>query len=135
MKKLNWSVAFIQFTQSNRSTPFAWGSNDCVMFAADAVKLMTDVDPASASRGKYKTETGAKRHLASKYGDLYSAWDSQLVRHETIHFVQNGDVVLFDGALGLTSGIYWNGGVFAPTLEGVRFMDEMHNSLLAAWRV
>jgi len=135
MKKLNWTVAFIQFTQAQRSTTFAWGSNDCVMFAADAVALMTDVDPAKASRGKYKTESGAKKHLVAKYGDLYKAWDSQLERLENIHFVQNGDVVVFDGALGLTSGIYWNGGVFAPTMEGVRFMDETHNKLLAAWRV
>lgn len=135
MKKLNWTIAFVQLTQSLKLTPFAWGSNDCVMFAADAVNVMSGVDPAKASRGKYKTEQGAKKHLASKYGDLYKAWDSQLERLENINFVQNGDVVLFDGELGLTSGIYWNGGVFAPTMEGVRFMDEMHKSVLAAWRV
>lgn len=135
MKKLNWAVAFIQFTQSQKLTPFAWGSNDCVMFAADAVLLMTDVDPAKASRGKYKTETGAKKHLKAAYGSLEEAWDGKLERLDNINFVQNGDVVLFDGELGKTSGIYWNGGVFAPTMEGVRFIDEAHTHLTAAWRV
>lgn len=135
MKKLNWTVAFIQLTQTRKNTPFQWGTNDCVMFAADAVQLMTDIDPAEASRGKYKTESGAKRHLKAVYGDLEKAWDGKLERLDNINFVQNGDVVLFDGELGTTSGIYWNGGVYAPTMDGVRFKDEAHKSLIAAWRV
>ena len=56
-------------------------------------------------------------------------------RLENINFVQNGDVVLFEGAMGTTSGIYWNGGLFAPTMEGVRFVDEQHSNITAAWRV
>lgn len=135
MKKLNWQNDFLQLVQERSDKPFEWGVNDCVMFAADAVTTMGVEDPAKASRGKYKTEAGAKKHLVAVYGDLYAAWDSKLERLESIHFSQNGDVVLFDGALGLTSGIYWNGGVFAPTPEGVRFIDEQHHSLLAAWRV
>lgn len=135
MKKLNWQTDFLKLVQDRSDTPFEWGVNDCVMFAADAVTTMGADDPAKASRGKYKTETGAKKHLASQYGDLYAAWDSKLERLENIHFVQNGDVILFDGALGLTSAIYWNGGVFAPTNDGVRFLDEQHSKILAAWRV
>lgn len=135
MKKLNWQNDFLQLVQDRHDTAFEWGATDCVLFAADAVLAMTDVDPAKASRGKYKTETGAKKHLASQYGDLYKAWDGKLERLEHVNFVQNGDVVVFDGALGITSGIYWNGGVYAPTLEGVRYADEHHSKVLAAWRV
>lgn len=135
MKKLNWQNDFLQLVQDRSDLPFEWGKNDCVMFAADAVTTMGVEDPAKASRGKYKTETGAKKHLSTQYGDLYAAWDSKLNRLENIHFSQNGDVVLFDGPLGLTSGIYWNGGVFAPTVDGVRFLDEYHSKILAAWRV
>lgn len=135
MKKLNWTIDFIELTSEKKFSPFKWGELDCVLFAADSVLLMTGVDPAKDSRGKYKTEVGAKKHLSSKYGDLFKAWDSKLERLQNINFVQNGDVVLFEGPMGTTSGIYWNGGVFAPTLEGVRFIDEAHNKLLAAWRV
>lgn len=135
MKKLNWQVEFLDFVKSQKDVPFEWGVNDCVMFAASAVTTMGIVDPVANSRGKYKTETGAKKHLLSKFPDLYAAWDSAFERLENNNYVQNGDVVLFEGVLGLTSGIYWNGGVFAPTADGVRFLDEHHSKILASWRV
>lgn len=134
MKKFNWQKDFLALVEEKRSSPFEWGVNDCVLFAADCVVIMGNEDPAEASRGKYSTELGAKRHLKSVYGDLEQAWDSKLTRID-INLVQRGDVVLFEGELGSTSGIYWNGGVFAPTLEGVLFLDEMHKNLTAAWRV
>lgn len=135
MKKLNWQVDFLQLVKARANAPFVWGENDCVLFAADSVVTMGQPDPAKASRGKYKTETGAKRHLKAVYGSLEDAWDSKLQRLSTIHLVQNGDVVVFEGELGLTSAIYWNGGVFVPTLEGVKFIDQQHSRLIAAWRV
>ena len=135
MKKMNWAFEFIELVKQRRTDPFEWGRNDCVMFAADCVVIQGNADPAEASRGKYKTEQGAKRHLAAVYGGIEQAWDSKLERLENINFVQNGDVVLFDGPLGVTSGVYWNGGLFAPTMEGVRFLDEHHSAITAAWRV
>lgn len=135
MKKLNWQQDFLELVKARANNPFEWGKVDCVLFAAEAITTMGHDDPAAASRGKYKTEAGAKRHLVSKYKDLYAAWDAVLERLENINYVQNGDVVLFEGALGLTNGIYWNGGIFAPSLDGVRYLDEHHSKILAAWRV
>lgn len=135
MKKLNWHQDLLKLVEDRKNTPFNWGVQDCVLFAADAVVAMGNSDPASASRGKYKTKQGAKKHLVSKYGDLYKAWDGKLERLENINFVQNGDIVLYDSELGLTSGVYWHGGIFAPTVDGVRYLDEMHHNVLAAWRV
>ena len=135
MKKLNWVLDLLALIEERKSAPFIWGQNDCVLFAADCIVVMGNVDPAAASRGKYKTEQGAKRHLASVYGDLYKAWDSKLERLDNINFVQNGDVAVYDSELGLTSGIYWNGGVFAPSETGVILLTEMHHKILAAWRV
>lgn len=135
MKKLNWQTDFLQLVSDRKNEPFTWGANDCVLFAADSVVTMGNDDPAKASRGKYSTEQGAKKHLASAYGTLEAAWDGKLERLDNVNFVQNGDVVLFEGVMGITSGIYWNGGVYAPTLEGVRYADEHHSKVLAAWRV
>ena len=135
MKKLNWAIDFLDFVESRHDTPFTWGTNDCAIFAADATMTMGVPDPVPNSRGKYSTEAGAKRHLKSQYGDLYAVWDRVFERLENVNYAQNGDVVLFDGDLGLTCGIYWNGGVFAPAMEGIRLVGEQHSKLLAAWRV
>lgn len=135
MKKLNWVADFMALVESRKNTPFIWGENDCALFAADAAVLMGNPDPANSSRGKYKTEQGAKRHLVSEYGSIEGAWDRSFERLENINFVQNGDLVTFNSELGLTSGIYWNGGIFAPSQTGVVLMTEMHHNILDAWRI
>lgn len=135
MKKLNWQIDFLKLVADRKNTQFEWGVNDCVMFAADSVVIMSNTDPVPLSRGSYDSERSAKKHLIQTYGNLEELWDKALERIENINFVQNGDVVLFNGELGATSGIYWNGGVFATALEGVRFFDELHSKLTAAWRV
>lgn len=135
MKKMNWISDFLELIEAKRTEAFVWGVNDCVLFAADCVMVMGNPDPAEVSRGKYSTEIGAKKHLKSVYGDIYKAWDGKLERLDNINFVQNGDVVVYESELGLTSGIYWHGGVFAPSETGVVLVTEKHNQLLAAWRV
>lgn len=135
MKKMNWWTDVLKLVEERREEPFQWGGNDCVLFAADCVELMGNEDPAKDSRGKYKTETGAKRHLSSVYGDLYQAWDSKLERLENPNFVQRGDVIVFETELGPTSGIFWVGGAFAPTPEGVRLVPLRYSDILSAWRV
>lgn len=43
--------------------PFAWGSNDCLLFAADAVEACTGLDLAAKWRGQYADAVGAARML------------------------------------------------------------------------
>lgn len=115
--------------------PFEWGTNDCGLYIADAVKAMTGEDIAHDFRGKYKTETGAKRQLAKLYGGgLDKVMDAKLERIE-VPFVQRGDVVLFAGDLGPTLGIYFNGGVFSSGPDGSVFLDASFDKILMAWRV
>lgn len=135
MKKMNWFVDVLAYVEQCKTKPFQWGVLDCVLFAADCVVLQGNEDPALQSRGKYSTEVGAKRHLKAVYGDMFKAWDSKLTRIENVNYVQNGDVVVFPTELGDTSGIYWNGGIFAPTMDGVQYFDEQHQHIVAAWSV
>lgn len=134
MKKHNWHVDFCKYIEDNKNTEFKWGEFDCALFAANCVMLMTGEDPGSAIRGKYTDEVSAKKVLLKEYGTLEQAWDSQLQRIETC-MVQRGDVVVFNGDNGLTSGIYWNGGAYAPSEHGVAYVRDIHYSLIAAWRV
>lgn len=41
--------------------PFAWGTHDCCLWAADAVLTQTGVDHAAAYRGTYGDALGAAR--------------------------------------------------------------------------
>lgn len=43
--------------------PFAWGSADCLCFAADAVHAMTGRDSLGAQRNRYTTRLGAAERL------------------------------------------------------------------------
>lgn len=46
MKRLpNWPSLLAVYVESRRHLPFAWGSNDCVTFAAGAVEVMTGWRP------------------------------------------------------------------------------------------
>ena len=53
---------------SKVSTPFAYGENDCCMFACGAVLAMTGVDIAADFRGKYSDGPGAVRAIATVTG-------------------------------------------------------------------
>lgn len=56
----NWPSLLDAFIESRRNEPFRWGVNDCGLFAADAVRAITGIDPAAAIRG-YRTAFGAAR--------------------------------------------------------------------------
>jgi hypothetical protein len=59
-KKEHWLTrAFNQFLLDSANTPFAWGSNDCCLFSANAILAVTGVDIADDFRGKYTDEASA----------------------------------------------------------------------------
>lgn len=95
----NWPRLLSDFIESRRHLPFAWGTNDCCLFASDAVLAITGHDPAEGIRGTYITALGAARLLEERGGvDGIAAaqcaaagWDSCDVR-----FAKRGDVVACD---------------------------------------
>jgi len=64
----DWASRLLALITERRSTPFAWGQHDCALFACDAVKVMTGVDPARGLRGKYRSAMGAARALKGHAG-------------------------------------------------------------------
>ncbi len=62
MKRVNdWPTQLANFLLEKRKQPFEWGSNDCCLFAADAIIAMGGKDVAEDVRGRYKTAIGARR--------------------------------------------------------------------------
>lgn len=50
-----------EFLWAKGRAPFAWGENDCMLFAAQAMRILTGIDVAGLFEGKYKTVRGALR--------------------------------------------------------------------------
>ena len=68
-RQLHWATrAYHQFLLARAQMPFAWGENDCALFAADGILAMTGVDIAADFRGKYSDEAGALEAIKTVAG-------------------------------------------------------------------
>ena len=100
-------------------TPFAWGANDCALFAADGIKAITGVDIASDFRGKYTNEASALALIKTVCGGttvadaaVYCAekhglreWVSKKGVAQPL-FARRGDLVVFTAPTGsLVAGL------------------------------
>lgn len=132
MKLSNAHVRLALFTEGRRLTPYAWGTNDCVTFAADAVWAITGVDPIADIRGTWASEEEALSVLESK-GGLVAACDALFERIDK-NYAQHGDLCMVRDAnrqpsLAVCIGAY----AAAPGMEEM-LMTSMAEVRLA-WRV
>lgn len=106
------------FIESRRHMPFAWGTNDCAIFAADGWLAMTDVDLAASLRG-YTTEREALVRIQEAGG--MRGFTSALIEKKP-GFSSRGDVTLAElegrETFGLDAG---NGHWCAPGAESLLF--------------
>ncbi|MFZ0662535.1 MAG: hypothetical protein WAM66_07585 [Acidobacteriaceae bacterium] len=109
----HWAAReFHQFLLARAATPFAWGANDCCLFAADAIESFTGVDLAEDFRGKYHDEASAMALIRQLAGTatvegavLYCAQTHDLAEWSAPLFAQRGDLVLVEDAGRLVSGV------------------------------
>ncbi len=86
------------FIAQTYSEPFSWGTNDCALWCASAVRHMSGFDPAADLRGAYQTRFGAMR-LQSQNGGLVRLVSSRMkgfspIKSEGVALVRIGrDVV------------------------------------------
>ena len=126
MRTHDWPERLQAFFQSRRSMPFSWGSNDCALFAADAVLAQTGEDPAADHRG-YADERTAIKKIQSA-GGLRELVVNAGLRVERVGFAQRGwvSLALMEGreTLGVVVG---NGMWAAPGANGMeqRPMSEV----------
>ena len=59
----HWPSLLHSYLESRRTTPFAYGTHDCCLFAAGAVAAMTGIDPAASFRNHYHSAFGATRRM------------------------------------------------------------------------
>lgn len=124
----DWEDRLSTYLDRVAEEPFAWGSHDCALHAASAIKAMTGVDPGSAFRGQYDTRTGSAAALR-EHGDgtLLKTVTAWLGAPKHASQAKRGDIVMRDrSTLGVCVGAYsyfvgeehgQNGLVFLPTSD------------------
>lgn len=131
-RREDWPARLSAYLQARRLMPFAWGSNDCMLFAADAVLAMTDTDPAARWRG-YKTREEAEEimHLAGGPDALLTeALGVAGVR--PVLLAGRGDIVTMKLDGGVTVGVVDDTG---ERIASVGEQGIMRLPLQRGWRV
>ena len=94
----HWQSALSKPVQERWHQPFAWGVQDCFLWAADCVLTVTGEDVASTERGAYNDARSAAR-LVEELGGVAAIGASRFGAEVPVASAQVGDVVLvrFDG--------------------------------------
>lgn len=139
----DWPERLAALVESRLRTPFAWGENDCALFAADAVHAVTGIDLADHFRGRYSDEAtarlmgmhGASAHLAA--GDIVEALRDMaslyLDGEVPPALARRGDIVLVRHALGDSLAVCNGPHALAPGRRGLMSLDRTH--WVTCWRV
>ena len=130
MKRIDWQQRLLAEFKAASERPFVWGQSDCCLFAADCVVAQSGIDPAASYRGSYDSAIGARKALLRQHGDIESAFAASL-QEVAPAMVQRGDVVTFDGPMGVTAGIYWSGSIWAMSECG---LVQITAPIRRAWR-
>jgi hypothetical protein len=129
----DWPERLAAFVESRRHVPFAWGSNDCATFAADALVALTGADPMAALRGRWTNEAQALQVLQQTGGLARAAW--RVLGRPLVHLAAapRGAVVCARmrglPTMGLHLGAWW----CAPGERGLEFRPAFEERL--AWGV
>lgn len=127
----DWPSRLQRLMQARRSVPFAWGANDCFLFAADCADACTGVDPAEDLRGTYATEREALRTLQALGVDLAGLAAARFGAEIPPAFAQRGDVGLTEQAGRALLCVCASGRWVAPAEHGLAEAPPPHR----AWRV
>jgi hypothetical protein len=148
-RKLHWATrGFHEFLLARRNMPFAWGTNDCALFAADAVLAITDTDIAEDFRGKYSDQAGAFAVIQSIAGGTtvadaaaYCAQKHGLVEWASPNgaplplFAQRGDLVVMANGENLIAGVVHLNGKHLVSMAESGIVRLPVTAARRAWKV
>lgn len=139
---------FDSFLRERAKMPFAWGSNDCATFAADAILANTGTDVAEDFRGKYTTQLGALRTIQQVTGGTtvadaaaYCAAKHGLIEHTHPLMAKRGDLVVIENDGNLIAAVVHLNGYHAVSVSEtglVRLPIADHNgkpNVVRAWSI
>lgn len=144
MKRLEyWDTrSFHDFLAERAAMPFAWGTNDCALFAADGIQAITGVDIADDFRGKYSDEVGAWKTVRNLTGGstvadaaAYCAVKHGLAELEHPLMAQRGDLVVFENEGGLIAGLVHLSGRHVVSVSEAGLVRFPVTAIARAWHV
>lgn len=130
-RRREWQQHFADFVAERRDAPFAWGANDCCLFAADCVQALTGVDHAAELR-VYTTALQAAR-VIEEQGGLRQIATQALGEPLAPAMTAVGDVVLVLNGDREMLAICNGTTALAPGEHGMAVLGM--DAALAAWRV
>ena len=132
-----WQTRLLTTVNSLKEVSFQWGQNDCCIFAAKCIDAQYGTKIADEVVGQYDSEISCKRFMLKRVKDtsLAMVLDSFLPVRVDRKFAQRGDVVTFNGDLGLTAGVLWTGCIWAMGPNGVVTFKLTDVEITDAWRV
>jgi len=94
----DWQERFHAFLDDRHMQAFAWGTNDCVMFACDAIETLCGSNPAQAYKGTYNDQDSA-HEIIRVAGGLQSLCERDfaafgLVQRADLSRMRRGDVAI-----------------------------------------
>ena len=132
MRLIDWQSRLATVMREAQARPFAWGTHDCVIFAADCVQAVTGRDPIADVRTSWADERQALRLLAAGGGISNLIRGRIGVELKVPALAQPGDigVCIQEGreALCVCGGVNWH----MPAKEGLATLDR--EQVTRAWR-
>lgn len=131
----DWPERLAEVIAARRDTPFAWGAQDCITFAADVSLALTGRDLWAAHRGTYATEAEAERVVGP---DGLAAFVARLMAEAGVPEIgvveaQRGDwALIMVGNMPLV-GVVLDARVAAPGNDGLAFVPVRR--AVRAWAV
>lgn len=101
MRLSDWEMQLSEYVLSKKSQPFEYGVNDCCLFAAGAVEVITGENPIPEFIGAYDSlKTSIKALKTIGAGTLEKTMDAKFTEIQ-IGYAQTGDLAFHDGSIGV----------------------------------
>lgn len=130
-RKHDWQLRLEAFARERARMPFAWGSNDCALFAADAVEAITGERLCEELRG-HATAKEAMRVLRA-VGGVRGVATRALGEPIPVLMAKVGDVVVIEAGKREALAICNGGTAIATGPNGMAAVPMVQAR--AAWRV
>jgi hypothetical protein len=132
-RRQDWPERLAEYVEARIDSPFAWGTNDCVTFAMDAVQLMTGVDPIASIRGTWDSPLAAVQAMEPFGGTARGVVTAFMGESIDPRTARRGDVVLVENGGREVTAVCIGSHAAGPGVEGLLMVPMV--DAIAAWEV